>query len=504
MKFKWGRLILVILLISTVIYIAFKITYKNNDNKNVIENVSEEIIYKDNIRLGISNFDTINPITTRNKEMIYINQLIYEPLLNLDKEYKLQPCIATEYAKTGVLTYIVKIDNTIKWSNGTNITTNDIKYTVNLLKTVENIYSENVKNISNVEAIDDSTLKITLNEEVPFFEYNLIFPIMCENNYLNEDFFSTAKYPIGTGRYKIVSVNNDEILLEKNENYRGNVNNNIEKIRIGIFSEIGEVYNSFKIGNTDIINTSSLIYKNHIGTIGYYLKSYSGREYDFLSCNCDDVIMKEKSVRQAINFAIDKDNIISSVFNNEYYKSEYMLDFGSYVYNGNISNYSYNTEKAKEILANAGWVHSNNIWKKNGRTLSITISVNSSNKNRCEVAKIIKSQLESIGIIVNIRELSDGQYNYCLQNKNYQILLTGVYNGYSPDLTYFYGENNISNYKNEEVTSILNEIKNITDSKVLQEKYKKIIQVTQEECAYISLYRNKCSLIIRQEVLRRF
>ena len=71
------------------------------------------------------------------------------------------------------------------------------------------------------------------------------------------------------------------------------------------------------------------------------------------------------------------------------------------------------------------------------------------------MAKNIKAQLEGIGIPVNIREISDSQYRAYLANKNYQVLLTGVYNSYSPDLTYFYGENNISNYNNNDVLDIL-------------------------------------------------
>ena len=78
--------------------------------------------------------------------------------------------------------------------------------------------------------------------------------------------------------------------------------------------------------------------------------------------------------------------------------------------------------------------------EKNGTILAITISVNSSNTQRCEVAKNIKAQLEDIGIPVTVKEISDRQYNYYLTNKNYQVLLTGVYNGYSPDVSYFYGE----------------------------------------------------------------
>lgn len=506
MKFKYIKYIFIVLVILIVIFAIYKVTSKNNSKLSNDFSESNETVYQNNLRLGICSFDTINPLLTKNKEMVNINQLIYEPLLTLDSSYKLNFCLATEYAKTATTTYIIKVDNNVKWSNGMNFSAKDVKFTIDLLKSTDTIFSENVKNISSAEVIDDSTVKINLSEETYFFENNLIFPIMCQNYYSGENFFESTKYPIGTGLYKISSFSNNEIVLEKNENYRNteNTNKNIQKINITLFNSMGELYNSFKIGNIDIINTSNLTYKNYIGTIGYYAKEYKGREYDFLSCNCDDYLMKQKSVRQAINYAIDRENIISTIYNNRYYPSEYILDYGSYVYSGNSSSSGYNPEKAKEILETDGWVYTNNRWKKNGYNLYITISVNSSNSKRVEVAKVIKTQLESIGIQVNINEISDNQYNWNLKNKNYQILLTGVYNSYSPELTYFYGEGNIANYKNDEVSRILSDTKNITDQKILGEKYKNLVNITKEDCAYISLYRNKNTLLINQKVIGNF
>lgn len=123
---------------------------------------------------------------------------------------------------------------------------------------------------------------------------------------------------------------------------------------------------------------------------------------------------------------------------------------------------------------------------------------------RCEAAKNIKSQLESIGIPVTVKEVSDSQYHYYLTNKNYQVLLTGIYNGYSPDLNYFYGESNISNYSNDEMKNILQDIKNITDQKKLEERYREVITTTKEDCAYICLYRNKNFMLINQNIVGNF
>ena len=290
MKFKNVRFVFVGFVILIVAFAVVQMSSKNKKEQVNEVQGGREVVCQDNIRLGISNFDTINPLTTKNKQLIDIEQLVYEPLFSLDSEYRLIPCLATEYAKTSDTTYIVKINNSIKWSNGASLTAGDVKFTVDLLKAVDSVYSNNVKNISDIEVIDNSTIKFNLSEETYLFEYNLIFPIMCESYYSGEDFFKSEKYPIGTGLYKVASVSANQILLEKNENYRNQdmVNKNIKNIFISIFSEIGEVYNSFKIGNIDVINTSSLSYEDYIGTIGYYTKEYKGREYDFLSFNCND------------------------------------------------------------------------------------------------------------------------------------------------------------------------------------------------------------------------
>ena len=502
MKLRKDRVFIVIFVITCVLGLAVFITNKNKKPKNININMGEETVYENSIRLGISNFDTINPILTTNKVMININQLIYEPLFYIDSNYKLQTCLAKEIAKTSANTYILKVDNSVKWSDGSNFTAEDVKFTINTIKLQNNIFYENVKNISLVDVIDDNTIKITLNMEIPFFEYNLTFPVMSEKNYIDDNFFASTKIPIGTGKYKIETINGNQIILAKNQEYHNKnlENEKIENVFINIYSEIGEVYNGFKLGSIDVLTVSSSKYKNYIGTLGYYSKDYKGREYDFLSLNCNDNIMKDKAVRQALSFIIDKDNIISSVYNNDYYNANYPLDYGNYLYSPNYTEVSTNSEKAKEILIGNGWIYSNNGWRKQGIQLRINLTVNSSNKKRVETANLIKQQLESFGIITNIRELSDNDYYNCLQEKRYQVILTGVYSGYSPNLEMFYGEGNMANYVNATVIGLLNEVRNITDEKLLKEKYSQLMNITLDDCAYIGLYRNKCSLIISRKM----
>jgi len=503
MKFKVAKYLFIIFVI-TILGVAIYLinNRKNNNIDNSTENQMQQTQYAKDLKFGISNFDTINPLISNNKEVLSIDKLIFEPLLELDEQYKIKMCLAKEYAKTTPTTYIIKIDTNIQWQNGTYLSAQDVVYTINTIKSSNSIYKANVSHIVSAEVVSKDTVKIEIDEETPFFEYNLIFPIVCENYYANEDYFQSAKVPIGTGCFSISAINQNSIILVKNPNWHNihEQNSICETIYIYLFEQMGEVYNCFKIGNIDFINTSNSAYAEHIGTIGYYTREYPGREVDFLSLNCEDNILNDSSVRKAINYAIDRSSIVSTVYNNSYYVSGYPIDYNTFAYIYDAIDTECAPELAKSTLIDNGWVYTNNKWKKDGKTLSLTISVNNSNEQRVKVAELIKTQLEDIGISVNIKKISDTQYQDCLQNKNYQILLTGVTNSLSPDLTYFYDEGNIANYHNEEVQEIIDAVYNITDEKLLLEKYKKLIQITRNEVPYICLYRNKNTFIINQNV----
>lgn len=94
------------------------------------------------------------------------------------------------------------------------------------------------------------------------------------------------------------------------------------------------------------------------------------------------------------------------------------------------------------------------------RKLTLSLVVNKNNNDRVKVANNIKSQLADIGVIINIVQVDDNKYYEYLNNKNYQIILTGVKSSINPDMTYFYGYNNLANYQNDDVQSKLNSLDN--------------------------------------------
>ena len=498
MKSNWIKYVFIIFIIIILIFAIFKIRKDEQEKQQEEANsASQEETVKE-IKLGIASFDTINPILSNNKNVQDISKLIYEPLVNLTSDYKAEACLAKEWAKQSDNSYLIKLRENVRWSNGQSFTAEDVKFTIDRLKDTQTIYSANVQDVVGVDIVDDYTIKINLGKEVPFFEYNLTFPIMSSEYYSNEDFATTEKNssPVGTGKFKIAEVQPSYITLEKNTSWWNKEKEiTLEKITVNLYSSIGELYNSFKIGNLDLISTSNDNVQEYIGTIGYSSKEMKGREHTFLALNVGNYFLSKQEVRKAISYSIDKENITSSIFNSKYYTSSFPLDYGNWLCEGNDASSGYNLEQAKQILVDNGWSYRNGYWQKteNYRTqrLSLNLLVKASDSSKVSVAQNIKEQLANQGIVINIVQASDNQYNSAVSSKNYDILLGSITVSPSPNLDTFFGEGNLANYSNEEVTNIMNEVKNTTDENILKEKYARLIEIYKTDIPYISLYNNK-------------
>ena len=504
---KAFRYIFIIFVIVIVAYAGYQI-YQNNRSKTSgiqIQNGEQEVVIIKDIRLGICNYDSINPLITNNKEIIDIDKLIFDSLFTITKDYKIEPCIATECSKTGDTTYVVKVDTNIKWHDESYLTAKDVKYTIETIQAGNSIYRSNVENIVSTEVLDASTIKLTLDRSVPFFEYNLTFPIMSNMQYFEDNLYSSSQIPLGTGRFKITDITSTSITLSKNNSWRKIVSDEskIETVKINIYQSMGGVFNGFKLGNVDMFSTNNFSYQDYIGTIGFNVTEYAGRDFDFLSFNCQDEILEDKYVRQAINYAIDRNAIVSSVYGNTKMVSLYPLDYGNYLYTGDAS-LNTNLEKAKEILENDGWTFTNNGWTKviNNRTkkLELNLSVQSGNEGRINVANQIQSQLGNLGIQVNIIGLSDYAYDRLFETRGFQMLITGVYNSYTPNINYFLNEGNLSGYHNDEVTSILNSQISTKNDKLIVDGYRKVYDIYKDELPFLGLYRGKNIIISTQSM----
>ena len=338
-----------IVIIIIMAFAIYKVTTNNNQEQGKAADSAGNAITTEKgtqITLAISQFDTINPIITKNKQVQDVTKLIFESLINITSDGKVEPYLAKEWETTDNLTYIVKLKTGIKWSDGNYFTSNDVKYTIDKLKSKEAenaVYAENVRKLKEVDIIDNTTLRIILSEKIPFYEYYLTFPILCSHYYGEDNLLDTNKNnaPITTGRFRISQTTGSSIILTKNENWWNKQEDNsvIDRVTINFYSSVAELYNAFKLGSIDLIATKNKDYKNYIGKIGYKTYEVEGRDFVFLALNTESDILSDKNVRKAIRCAINKEEIVTQVYNNTYSKANFPLLLSNYLVEDKNENY---------------------------------------------------------------------------------------------------------------------------------------------------------------------
>ena len=517
MKNNFFGYIFILFIVVIMGFAIYRVKIQNaeeeTENKNTASLNSQEIQKGTEMTLAISEFDNINPIITLNKKVQDIDKLIYEPLVNITEDYNIEYTLAQECAKNTNNVYIIKLRQGVKWSDGTKFTSDDVKYTIDKLKETEqnNInspYKKNVSVISEVDIIDNYTLRFILSQDVNNFEYYLNFPILSSNYYKDTDFWNTEKNssPISTGQYKIFEVTNNTIVLGKNENWWNAKKDPtvINKITINLYSTAAELYNAFKMGSIDLISTENGSYQDYVGTIGYDVTEIEGREFLFLALNTKNSILSDINVRKAIRACLDKDRVISNSYGNMYQKANFPLITKSYLVEEKEDNY-YNIDEKNNLLISSGWELKNGLWQKienyKAKAIELNLVVRANDSQRRRAAEDIKTQMIEQGILINIIYADDSTYNSYLNNVNYDMMLGSISQSIAPDLTTYFGYNNLAKYENTEVNDIINNVRNMKDTNELKNQYQRLYEIYNDEVPYIGIARNKIVAIKNTELV---
>ena len=127
MKTKYFKYIFIIFAIVIMIFAVVKIKKEEQKKENITyETRQDEEIEVKELKLGVASFDSINPIFSKNKNVQDVSKIIFEPLMTLTKDYKLETCLAKEWAKQNETVYLIKLRDDKKWSDGKKFTEKDV------------------------------------------------------------------------------------------------------------------------------------------------------------------------------------------------------------------------------------------------------------------------------------------------------------------------------------------------------------------------------------------
>ena len=187
--------------------------------------------------------------------------------------------------------------------------------------------------------------------------------------------------------------------------------------------------------------------------------------YTYLGYNLNRFMFKDKRVRQALSYAIDKQEIIDGVLFGlgRVCTGPYKPD--TFWYNPNVRRYSYDPERAGRLLDEAGWkdTDGDGIRDKDGQPFSFTILTNQGNEMRKKAGQIIQQHLSKVGIKVSLRIIEWAAFiSQFIDKRNFDATLLGWISGPDPNLINVWhssktreGELNFIGFKNEEADRML-------------------------------------------------
>lgn len=487
-------------------FIVFQEANANKKTENVETNIEEKEVYIDELNLPLIEVDTLNPILTKNKQVSDVLKLIYEPLFDFDEENRLEAKLALEWYAKDDLTWIIKLNPNIKWHSGEAFTADDVIFTYQTILNEESVYKENIKNITSIEKIDTNAIQIQLASRQENLQYQLVFPII-PRYYFENDLRREGKsfFAMGTGPYKYEGISEDGkiITLKANRDWWQGKEFKLNTIYLYQYATYGEAMKAFKSTEIDVISTTMSSWQKKFGAIGINAYSYESSEFETIIPNTQNIILKESSVRRMILAGINSANIIESVYLGCGKVSDYPIASNSYL-NFYETDKSYDIEKAKQLLVNAGWNNENGVWQKNveGKkyTLDFDLLVNADSEEKLEIANLIVANLQEIGVKVKIVKVNAKEYQKRLQEGKFELALATLNLDMDTDILELVSSNNPKNfarYQNQEVDTLLQEIY----FENLEEKFLQLQNLYKNEAPYIGMY-YKCNQLLTNKSVK--
>ena len=368
-----------------------------------------------------------------------IEDMIFDSLLGSDIELNSavgNGGIAVEYdASDDGLVHTLKITDKAKFHDGEPLDADDVVFTYNipLSPDYDGVRKSYFENIEKVEKVDQYTVKFTLKQvDAQFPVVSLGFNILPEHilkdvpiTELGEHEFNT-KNPIGSGPFKFSEWKDGEyVKVVANEDYWDG-RPYLDSVTYKLVPDANAILAQLQAGDIDyypgIPQSEVDTVKGFVDSVGLRLESGLALSYSFLGFNLRDDKFKDKSVRQAITHAIDREAIVEHVMNGLGQVAHVPESPLSWAYNPDVPKFGYDVEKAKQMLADAGWTPgADGILEKDGKRFSVEVKTNQGNKIREDIVVIIQQQLKEVGIEIKpqivefsslIADIDPGVWNF--------------------------------------------------------------------------------------------
>ena len=465
------------------------------------------------INVGVTNtLGSLNPLLLNGGEINkYATGLMFLPLMELDADLNFEGMLADSITTEDNKNFIVHIDDAATWSDGTPVTADDVVYTALRLASPvigntammyyvfegvgdDGFVAEGAESIDGIQKVDDKTVQFTTKEEMPitsfengYARYLLTLPKHVIEQYSEEE-LSTADWfnhpDVVSGPFIVTDFDVDHyISYEANKDYWKGAPK-IDKLNIKIVDG-SQLYAGLQSGEIDITQqTMSDIPQEDYESVEaldnvdvVYGSPVTNQSVFIQTKNVPDV-----KVRQAMLYAIDRQQILEELLNGHGEIVDGFLSSASPFYDDSLTPVSYDPEKAKALLEEAGWDGSQ----------TIRFYVNSGDSTFVNAASIIAAEWAAVGIKAEIQTVDFATLMSVAGTEDYDVL--AVQYTYAPvdpypDVAWLLGgEGSWTSYSDDTLNDALTKSQLTSDTEETKELFSVVDKKVQEDVPMFSAY----------------
>ncbi len=455
---------------------------------------------------------TLDPALTQDATSASYIVEIFSGLVTLNRDLEVVPDIAESWdLSDDGTTYTFHLRDDVKFHDGKPVTAPDLKYAIERAcdpstgSVVADTYLGDIvgaqaklrgeaDEVSGVLVVDDYTLEIAIDSPKAYFLSKLTYPtaFVVDQENVEGPVQPWTDKPNGTGPFRLAEYQLGlRIVLERNETYYGTPKPALERVNFMLAGgspmtmyETGEL-DAVPVGLADIervLDPSNLLNKELSITLPTLSIFYIG-------FNVQKPPFDDQKVRQAFNYAIDKDKYVEVVWKKMQLKAEGILPPGMPGYNENLQGYPYDPEKARQLIAESRYGDVSNLPE-------ITLNVSGGGGAAArQVAAIVEMYKQNLGVDIAIQQTEWATYLWDLRAHRYQMFgLTAGWIADYPDpqdfldiLFHSESRNNDMEYSNPAVDRLLEEARGEQDSEKRMELYQQIEEMILEDAPIVPL-----------------
>lgn len=449
---------------------------------------------------------TLDPRIATDAEGDKISNLICDGLMALNDNLEIVPALAENFEKISDTSYRFNLRQGVLFHDGTPLTADDVVYTYKTIidGKVASAYRSAYSRVSDVVAETPSTIRIDLKEPYAPFLTMLTRGIVSKAAAeAKGDKF--GREPMCAGPYKLAKfVPDSSVEIAANPSYyRGAPKNS------GIEFQIIKDDNirSLKLikGDVDIVQNGipPMLIESILKNPGIKMKDDTGIVMTYMGFNLNDPVLSKQKVRQAIAYAIDRDEVIGHRWKGMAVKANSILAPMNWAYDEKLMQYPFDPAKASMLLDEAGYKDPDGDGpKKRFNLLYKTSSI----KDRIDIARMIAHQLEKVGIGVRVEPYEWGTFYRDVKNGNFQVYTLSWVGITDPDIFYDVCQSsqtppnglNRGHYKNLRVDQLVDEGRLTMDEMERKGIYAEVQKILIEELPYLPLWYEKNIVLYRK------